>query len=290
MTLMHAATTNAPAAHPDLTALASATEGLQRVTPDQPPPEAAGESPAAGLADSSTSTAFEQVAAAIIKPAPRRPALRDIAAWRLLKMWEQGDSIEQSVTVKLIGAHEGASIVITAPDDGSFGTLREGAHYCFRGFSGESIYEFSAPLLKECSEPFAYLHIGWPQQKHVEKRERRAAARVKTELPCMIYPGSTATGRFCKGTITDLSIGGAAILLADELAIFYDQITVVFRLTVADDEVLVEARARPVRKPEETGEKLLGVSFSNLAPADRLALHAYVSTALVRELEVPLYA
>jgi c-di-GMP-binding flagellar brake protein YcgR len=229
-------------------------------------------------------------AANAVRVTSRRTATRELAAWRLLKMWAHDESIEQAVTVKLIGVHEGESIVVTAPQDGALGELREGAQYCFRGFSGECIYEFTAPLLRECSEPFAYLHIGWPHERQVEKRERRAAARVKTELPCMIYPGANPTGRFSKGVITDLSTGGAAILLTEDLAIFYDQITVVFRLNVADEEVLVEARARPVRKPEESGEKLLGVSFAKLAPTDRLALHAFVAAAQVRELEVPLYA
>ena len=53
---------------------------------------------------------------------------------------------------------------------------------------------------------------------------------------------------------------------------------------------MVEARARPVRKPEETGERLMGVSFVALGQTEKLALHAFVHAALVRELEVPLYA
>jgi hypothetical protein len=34
----------------------------------------------------------------------------------------------------------------------------------------------------------------------------------------------------------------------------------------------------------------LGVSFVALSSADKLAVHAYVTAGLVRELEVPLYA
>jgi c-di-GMP-binding flagellar brake protein YcgR len=285
MTLMHAATSSVPAP----LSQAAAIDPLTLVEPVAESGLAANSVPL--LTDTVTPTVdpARADAANAVRATPRRAA-RELAAWRLLKMWSHGDSIEQAVSVKLIGVHEGESIVVTAPQEGALGDLREGAQYCFRGFSGECIYEFSAPLLKQCSEPFAYLHVGWPHERHVEKRERRAAARVKTDLPCMIYPGANATGRFAKGTITDLSTGGAAILLTEDLAIFYDQITVVFRVSVGDEEVLVEARARPVRKPEESGEKLLGVSFAQLAATDRLALHAYVSAALVRELEVPLYA
>lgn len=222
--------------------------------------------------------------------APKRAVVRELASWRVLKMWAQEDSMQDAVTVKLIGVHEGSSIVITAPENESALPLTEGAVYKFRSFSGECIYEFAAPLLKVCGEPFPYLHVGWPQERQIEKRDLRAATRVKTELACMVYPGKQVGGRFAKGTITDLSTGGAAIALHDELSLFYDEVRLVFRLEVAEQEVLIEARARPVRKPEESGERLMGVSFVDLGSPERLALHAYVYSALVRELEVPLYA
>ena len=220
----------------------------------------------------------------------RRSPLREIASWRVLKMWEDGTSLADAVTVKLIGVHEGHGIIVTTPDPARGLAPSAGALYRFRSFSGESIYEFSALLLKKCEEPYAYLHLAWPHERHVQNRDLRTAVRVKTDLPCMVYPGTQASGRFAKGSITNLSTGGAAIRLNDDLSVFYDEVRVVFRLSVADNEVLIEARARPVRKPENDSERILGVSFSSLALPERLALHAYVNTALVRELEVPLYA
>lgn len=222
--------------------------------------------------------------------AQRRSPLREIASWRVLKMWEDGTSLADAVTVKLIGVHEGHSIIVTAPDPAKGLAPTTGGLYRFRSFSGESIYEFSALLLKQCDQPYPYLHLAWPLERHVQNRDLRAAVRVKADLPCMVYPGNHASGRFAKGTITNLSTGGAAIRLNEELSVFYDEVRVVFRLSVADQEVLVEARARPVRKPDDGAERILGVSFAALALPEKLALHAYVNTALVRELEVPLYA
>ena len=222
--------------------------------------------------------------------ANRRVAARELASWRVLRMWANGDTLADAATVKLIGVHEGHSIVLTTPEDSSALQIKEGAIYRFRSFSGESIYEFTSSLLKVCTEPFEYLHVSWPQQRQVEKRDLRAAPRVKTELQCMVYPGAQATGRFVKGTINDLSTGGAAIAMHDDLSVFYDEVRVVFQLPVAEQEVMIEARARPVRKPNESGERLMGVSFVALGQAEKLALHAFVHTQLVRELEVPLYA
>jgi c-di-GMP-binding flagellar brake protein YcgR len=220
----------------------------------------------------------------------RRSPLREIASWRVLKMWEDGTSLADAVTVKLIGVHEGHGIIVSAPAPSKGLVPSPGGLYRFRSFSGESIYEFSALLVKQCDEPYSYLHLAWPHERHVQNRDLRAAVRVRTDLPCMVYPGTHASGRFAKGTITNLSTGGAAIQLSEDLSVFFDEVRVVFRLSVADNEMLVEARARPVRKPDESNERLLGVSFSSLALPERLALHAYVNAALVRELEVPLYA
>ncbi len=42
---------------------------------------------------------------------------RELASWRVLRMWANGDTLADAVTVKLIGVHEGHSIVVTAPED-----------------------------------------------------------------------------------------------------------------------------------------------------------------------------
>ena len=220
----------------------------------------------------------------------RQSPPREIASWRQLKMWLDGESLHSAVTVKLIGVHEGKSLLVTAPDETAL-YLREGRLYRFRSFSGEYVYEFASPLLKVCTAPFAYLHIGWAGSRQVERRNLRAARRVRTELQCMVYPGQQTSGRFAKGRIHDLSTAGAAIQLQDDLAVFYDEVRVVFRLQVAEQEILIEARARAVRKPEAgSTDPTLGVAFVGLGDTERLALHAFVNSALVQDLELPLYA
>jgi hypothetical protein len=220
----------------------------------------------------------------------RIAANREIASWRQLKMWLDGESLQSAVTVKLIGVCEGKSLLVTAPDETQL-YLREGRLYRFRSFSGEFVYEFLAPLIKVCSAPYPYLHIGWASSRQAEKRNLRAARRVRTDLQCMVYPGQQASGRFAKGVIHDLSTAGAAITLHDELSVFYDEVRVVFRVQVAEQEVLIEARARAVRKPEPGAtDPTFGVAFVALGDTERLALHAYVYAAVVRELEIPLYA
>ena len=222
---------------------------------------------------------------------PDRPAAgREIATWRQLKMWEDGESLASAATVKLIGVHEGKSVLVTAPNEGSV-VLREGRIYRFRSFSGEFIYEFAAPLIKSCETPFPYLHVGWASSRQIDKRNLRAARRVRTDLQCIVYPGTQTSARFSKGVIHDLSTAGAAITLRDELSVFYDEVRVVFRVVVAEQEIMIEARARAVRKPEPNAvDVTMGVAFVGLSDTEKLALHAFINASLVQELELPLYA
>ena len=231
--------------------------------------------------------AFQAASAA---SSPRRSPLREVASWRVLKMWEDGTALADAETVKLIGVHEGNGIIVAAPDSNRGLRPARGALYRFRSFSGNAIYEFSALLLKHGDEPYPHLHFAWPLERHMRKRDLRAAPRVKADLPCMVYPGTQTSGRFAKGLIVDLSTAGAAIRLNEHLNFFQDEVRIVFRLSIVDDEVLVEARARAVRKPEAGDAPFMGVAFSSLALSERLALQAYVQSTLVQELEIPLYA
>src|SRR5687767_7372090 len=54
-----------------------------------------------------------------VSNSPRRTAPRELASWRVLRMWPNGDTLADAVTVKLIGVHEGHSIVVTTPEDSS---------------------------------------------------------------------------------------------------------------------------------------------------------------------------
>jgi c-di-GMP-binding flagellar brake protein YcgR len=245
---------------------------------------------ATGAAALGSITVPTVVGSGTMMAAERHAAHREIASWRQLKMWLDGESLQSAVTVKLIGVHEGHSLLVTAPDESQL-YLREGRLYRFRSFSGEYVYEFVSPLVKVCQAPFPYLHIAWAGERQVERRNLRAARRVRTDLQCMVYPGQQSSGRFAKGVIHDLSTAGAAILLQDELSVFYDEVRVVFRVQVAEQEILIEARARAVRKPEPgASDPTLGVAFVGLGDNERLALHAFVNSMLVRELEMPLYA
>ena len=128
----------------------------------------------------------------------RHAASREIASWRQLKMWLDGENLQTAVTVKLIGVHEGKSLLITSPDDTQL-YLREGRLYRFRSFSGEFVYEFVAPLLKVCTAPFALPahRLG----RHAPGREAQPACGPPSPHRPAVH-GLSATARhrpFCQG-------------------------------------------------------------------------------------------
>jgi c-di-GMP-binding flagellar brake protein YcgR len=225
---------------------------------------------------------------------PRRK--RPLAPWRLLQMWsEQGDA-QDALSVKLLGVHEGKSLLVSAPErDGRLAFVKEGNVYRFRGFSGDAVYDFAATLEKVRFEPYPYLHIAWPHPSQVTRQRLRNARRVGCELPCIVYPQPTGA-QFIKGRVGDLSATGASIRLTEPLIHSAHRVRLAFRLPVAGEHVLFDALVKPVRTPlpVSTGtpgeDAALGVAFGSLPTLQRLALHAFVYAAIARELETPLYA
>jgi c-di-GMP-binding flagellar brake protein YcgR len=218
--------------------------------------------------------------------------LRANAAWRVLKVWPEGGSAEDAMSVKLIGVNEGKTLVITAPErDGKLAFVKEGNLYNFRGFSGELVYEFKAAVHKTRFEPYPYLHVDWPQDWQVSKRRLREARRVTVDVPCILYPDADSGDGFAKGAIVDLSTGGASVQFKDRVPPLKDKVRLAFRLQVAGQMVLFEATCTVMRAPDPAAtEPSVGLKFDNLSDVERLALHAYVYLSLIREIEVPLYA
>lgn len=224
------------------------------------------------------------------EPHARKP--KSTPPWRMLLMWSESGSADDAMTVKLIGAHEGRSVVVTAPErDGRLAFVKEGVLFNFRGFSGELVYEFSASVQKVRFDPFPYVHVGWPHGWQVGKRRLRDARRVRTEVPCILYPDTQNTSEFVKGLLTDLSTGGAGLQLKDSIRDLKEPVRLAFRLEVAGQNKLLEIDARPVRLPEsDEQEPSIGLSFLHLDDIQRMTLHAFVYLQLVREMEMPLLA
>lgn len=214
------------------------------------------------------------------------------AVGRVLKVWPEGGSPDDAMSVKLIGVNEGKTLVITAPErDGKLAFVKEGNLYNFRGFSGELVYEFKAAVHKTRFEPYPYLHVDWPQDWQVSKRRLREARRVTVDVPCILYPDAEGAEGFAKGAITDLSTGGASVQFKDRVPALKERVRLAFRLQVAGQMVLFEATCTVMRAPDRAAvEPSVGLKFDGLSDTERLALHAYVYLNLIREIEVPLYA
>lgn len=226
---------------------------------------------------------------------PERSAARKQranATWRVLRVWSEGGSPDDAMTVRLIGVNEGKTIVITAPErDGKLAFIKEGNLYNFRGFSGELVYEFKAVAHKTRFEPYPYLHVDWPQDWQVAKRRLREARRVTVDVPCILYPDATSQEGFVKGVIVDMSVSGASVQFKDKVPKLSPQVKLAFRVQVANQQVLFETPSTVMRMPDLAAtEPSAGLRFDTLSDTERMALHAFVYMNIVREIEVPLYA
>jgi len=217
---------------------------------------------------------------------------RASAAWRVLRVWSEGGSPDDAMTVRLIGVNEGKTIVITAPErDGKLAFIKEGNLYNFRGFSGELVYEFQAVAHKTRFEPYPYLHVEWPNEWQVAKRRLREARRVAVDVPCILYPDAASQEGFVKGVIVDMSTSGVSVQFKDKVPQLSPQVRLAFRLQVASQQVLFETPSTVMRMPDPaSAEPSAGLKFDTLSDTERLALHAFVYMNIVREIEVPLYA
>src|SRR5512139_4249991 len=75
------------------------------------------ELPDLGTAGFSVTVApHEAFQAASAASSHRRSPLREVATWRVLKMWEDGTALADAGTVRLIGVNEGRGIIVSAPD------------------------------------------------------------------------------------------------------------------------------------------------------------------------------
>lgn len=216
---------------------------------------------------------------------------RPTPSWRMLRVWSEGSNPDEAMTVKLIGVHEGKTLVITAPErDGKLAFVKEGNVYCFRGFSGELVYEFKAAVHKTRFEPYPYLHVDWPQDWQMSRRRLREARRVSVEVPCIVYPDGEGSEVFVKAVINDLSVGGASVTFKDQVPKLQSRVRLAFRLPVGGQQVLFEITADVVRHADKTSlEPSAGLHFDKLSEIERLALHAYVYHQIVREIELPLH-
>jgi c-di-GMP-binding flagellar brake protein YcgR len=192
--------------------------------------------------------------------------------------------------VKLIGFLNKSGIVVTHPLKGEvIVPVDNGSSFSVRGFSDRKIYEFNTEVLASSATPYPHLHLAFPQT--VECITMRDAMRVKpTSLVGWVEPMGVEPGVVkMPVVIADLSTSGARVHAKRQIGNLDDLITVMFRLPVDGDELVLSLLAL-IRKsyretlPAELGGAEVttyGLEFMNPAGHVRMALQGYIYKTMI---------
>ncbi|MEI8162724.1 MAG: flagellar brake protein [Betaproteobacteria bacterium] len=198
---------------------------------------------------------------------------------------QSGDAVER-YSVRLIGMSKGRSVLVTSPMiDGKYLLMREGQGFILRAFSGKNAYAFSTQILKSVNTPYPYLHLAYPRE--VRSLVVRKGARAAVRVICVI---SSCEGEPMQipGTIVNLSIGGAQMVLKQPLGEKGQRLVIKFKVVVNGIEALLEVqgiiRAINVDRSGETDTPhQLGIQFMDVGAEESIPLLAFVYHELLEQ-------
>ncbi len=193
--------------------------------------------------------------------------------------------------VKLIGFLNKAGIIVSHPmvDETSV-SIVEGENFLVRGFSGRKTYEFNASVLCSSTSPYPHLHLTFPKQ--IECMTMHAALRIKPRSLAgwIELAGTDPLANKAPIVIVDISTSGARIHSRRKFGSIGDQVKVMLRLPI-DDEEQVFSISAVIRKsytemlPEITngGEVMTyGLEFIQPEGNVRMALQGYIYKTMVQ--------
>lgn len=185
--------------------------------------------------------------------------------------------------VRVIGFLPERSLIVTTPEKGGQPMhVREGRALLVRSFASDQAHGFSSVVLRSCVQPYAYLHLTFPQK--IETMAERQAARVRSALAISIH-GLTgeAAGRDTPGVIRDISNTGAQILAAGPVGKSGERVLIRTRLpldALGDQPVELPALIRNAQDEADIKGSMwrvrCGVEFEPLDTQSTLVLRAYL--------------
>jgi c-di-GMP-binding flagellar brake protein YcgR len=202
----------------------------------------------------------------------------------LVHLQSQSENAVERYSVRLLGMSKGRSVLVTTPMvDGKYLLMREGQAFILRAFSGKSAYAFSTEILKNVNTPYPYLHLAYPRD--VRSLVVRRGARAEVRVICAII-ACDGEPLQAAGTIINLSVGGALMLVKQPPGRKGQRLTIKFKVMLNGIEVLLEldTMIRAINM-DQTGETdtpyQLGVQFIDVPATDSIPLLAFVYQELL---------
>jgi len=183
---------------------------------------------------------------------------------------------------RLVGYVPYQSVLVTAPaPEDKVLLVREGELFAVRGYVGDHAVAFKSRVLIAQRQPYAYMHLSYPQE--LEKAAMRKAPRIRVERMVNVV-NESAGGTHVVAVMRDLSATGALIESVNPLGNPGDRLIIETSFDfegMPDQPQRITAVIRNLRDPagEAVGQ---GVEFHELSHEAALSLRAYVYERLAR--------
>lgn len=175
---------------------------------------------------------------------------------------------------QFIAAIKGKGVMLTPSGLDSLKTeIIIGEEYLIQGFTGQTDFYFTAPVLNVFKAPFAHALVAYPAL--VKAKKVRKSLRMKIELPATISPYGQR--KPLEISIIDLSVDGAMISSPQSLGVIGGLFDLDFTIKFED----INSRAQIVAKlchstlTDNEGCRI-GLSFDNLSREHKLLLNYFV--------------
>lgn len=179
------------------------------------------------------------------------------------------------IGAKFIAAIEGKGVMLTPSGMDSHKTdIAIGDEYLIQGFTGQTDFSFTAPVLNVFKAPFAHALFAYPAVVHA--RQVRKAMRMKTALPATISPYGKNSPLGV--SIVDLSVDGAMIATPGFLGGVGSLFDLVFPVKYDDVDIRLDivAKLRHRIGADDDGGRI-GLSFENVSREHKLLLSYFVA-------------
>jgi c-di-GMP-binding flagellar brake protein YcgR len=211
-------------------------------------------------------------------PASATPAL-PLGIGTALNLQVLTDRTGARLHARVLGMHEGESIMAHVPGALTQMDLRLGDEVAVRCLAGRTVYGFKTTVIRVCTRPYPYFHLAYPGD--IAQVDVRRSERVAVAL------SASVSGQSSPVELRDLSGSGALLVSSTPLGVPGDAFEVSFELGF--DGVNRTLRLRvSVRNadplPHAAGEEAryrCGIQFIDAPEADRLFLLGFVYERLL---------
>ena len=179
-----------------------------------------------------------------------------------------------AIAAKFIAAIEGKGVMLTPSGMDSHRTdIIIGEEYLIQGFTGQTDFSFTAPVLNVFKAPFAHALFAYPAT--VKAKQVRKSMRMKTSLPATISPRGQENP--LQVSIVDLSAEGAMISSPNFLGGVGSLFDLVFPIKFDDvhTNLHIVAKLRHRTSTNNDGGRI-GLSFENLSWEHKLLLNYFL--------------